>query len=73
MTLQLPPDTQKRIDRLDFQASRLDLEHTARKDIDPSTPTARAAWLKGHQAEKESRKLRRHIQQLIIQHHENHH
>ena len=70
MTLQLPPDTQKLIDRLDFQASRLELEHTARKDIDPSTPTARAAWLKGQQAKKEARVLRQYIQQLITKHHE---
>lgn len=70
MTLQLPPDTQKLIDRLDFQASQLELEHTARKDIDPSTPTARAAWLKGQQAKKEAQVLRQHIQQTIIKHHD---
>lgn len=69
MTLQLPPDTQKLIDRLDFQASRLELEHAARKGIDPSTPTVRAAWLKGQQAEKEARVLRQYIQKLIIKHH----
>ena len=69
MTIQLPPDTQKLIDRLDFQASQLELEHTARKDIDPSTPTARAAWLKGQQAENEARVLRQYIQQLITKHH----
>lgn len=71
MTLQLPPNAQKLIDQLDFQASRLELQHTARKDIDPSTPTARAAWLKGQKAEKEARSLRQYIQQLIIEHHQN--
>ena len=71
MTLQLPPNAQKLIDQLDFQASRLELEHTARKDIDPSTPTARASWLKGQQAKKEARVLRQYIQRIIIKHHQN--
>lgn len=71
MTLQLPPNAQKLIDQLDFQASRLELQHIARKDIDPSTPTARAAWLKGQQAKKEARVLRQYIQKLIIKHHQN--
>lgn len=71
MTLQLPPNTQKLIDQLDFQASRLELEHVARKGIDPSTPSTRAAWLKGERAKKEARALRQYIRQTIIKHHQN--
>ena len=69
MTLQLPPETQKLIDRLDFEASRLELRYDARRGIDPSTPTAHVRWLQGQQARKEAKVIRQHIQQLIIKHH----
>lgn len=71
MTLHLPHATQKRIDLLDFRAEQLELQHTARKDIIVNGPTTEASCRKGEQAGKEARRLRRHIQQLIIKHHPN--
>lgn len=62
----LSPDTQKLIDALDFRASRLELEATARAGIIVTTATNAKAKRLGRDAAKQAKKLRTQIQKLIL-------
>jgi hypothetical protein len=60
------PRTQATIDRLDFQASRLELEHEAKRDVIVTTPATRETKRRATQAAREARSLRRQIRNLIL-------
>jgi hypothetical protein len=63
------PLTQATIDLLDFQASNLELEASAKRDVIVTTPATAATKRRASQAAREARSLRRKIQKIILKHH----
>lgn len=62
----MTPRTQALIDDLDFRASRLELEHQAKKDIIVTSPASRVTKRRASEAAREARSLRRQIRNLIL-------
>ena len=60
------PHTQAIIDSLDFQASKLELEHAAKKDIIVSSPASKLTKRRASEAARQAAKLRRRIRSLIV-------
>lgn len=61
----MTPRTQAIIDDLDFRASRLELEHAAKKDIIVTSHASRVTKRRASEAAREARSLRRQIRNLI--------